>query len=133
MVMILDRVGKIETRHNIYHMGFAGATDSLEYRAYVQIPFNPRATLEALSNANTPEEDRQAFIAMNTIPGARYVNGLLTNADQILPPKKGLQDIQADHTYTEPIGEGSLCFYQLGSLGFSWRTMVYDIFRPGRK
>lgn len=46
---------------------------------------NLRSVVTALSNPSTPLHERRQFIQRNPIPGARFDNDLLKNADDIMP------------------------------------------------
>ncbi|XP_052868866.1 uncharacterized protein LOC128277063 [Anopheles cruzii] len=139
IVMILDCIGKIETQDNIYHMGFGRAqNETLEYRCLVQTPVNLRATLDMLAAADTPEADRQAFIAANSIPGARYENNLLQNAEQIMPINYGLQDLVRDiHSYQNLLARAHCLLPKqylakfewsaTGNAGGLWSTELADL------
>jgi len=52
---------------------------------YLLIFNNLRSTVEALANPYVPAEARADFIAHNPIPGAKYVDGLLINPNDIIP------------------------------------------------
>lgn len=49
--------------------------------------FNLRDAVEALSNPNVPIELRNRFIQRNPIPGAIFIDGLLTNPGTVMPSR----------------------------------------------
>lgn len=88
LALVLDCVGKIEYEGRVWHMGYpttVSCDSAIEYRYLTLSPDTIRDTLTWLANPDTPEAERNEFIAHNPIPGAQYVAGLLLNADMIWP------------------------------------------------
>lgn len=60
-------------------------------------PSNIRATLDIMSNVDTPLVMRQGFRALNPVPGVRWIDDVIVNIEEIWPENYGpdllLQDI----------------------------------------
>lgn len=64
---------------------------SKQKRKFIPDPYvitfnNLRDTVVAMSDKNTDLKIRQDFIASNPIPGAKFINNILINPDDIIPP-----------------------------------------------
>lgn len=91
-VLVLDSIGKIETQEAVYHMGIpfppTDIADVAEYRSLVILPQNLRTLMAMVSQPLDPVI-RDDLLAHWCIPGSRFEDGILMNADQIYPDNYG--------------------------------------------
>lgn len=96
---IICSLGKIEA--TIVWNAFPVVEDpqTAEQAACYLYPSNIRATLNVMSNGETPLVMRQGFRALNPVPGVRWIDDVIANVEDIWPENYGpellLQDTRA--------------------------------------
>lgn len=82
---------------------------------------NLRSTVEALSDPHVPVDARRYFIQNNPIPGARFADDLLLNADDIIPAHYGVDGLARDQRRLRAMIErlSPKCSHLVGKCNFA--------------
>lgn len=99
IALIINNIGKIETKEVIYHQGFPFIEEkdlTSQDRSLYITPNNIRKTLEWLSDEEVALEDRKDFLEHNSIPGLIVDNNLVINANDVYPANYDNAQLRSD-------------------------------------
>lgn len=106
LVKLINAIGIIKKDGAIY---LPAVHDTVRSREEEVIPLpenilysNLRETVLALSNERTPVRHRIHFEDHNSIPGAKFVNHVLVNAEEIMPAEFNFDDLQREIRIIQP-------------------------------
>lgn len=100
LALVINNIGKVQTKAGLYFMGYAiqptSVEDLMHYRKVVVNPSTIRPTLEFLANVNTPRVSVEDYLNHNSIPGLAIEDGHLVNINDVWPENYGANSLSAD-------------------------------------